>query len=93
MIFSKDMTLVEFLKTNYHVKIWIRVVLILGLFLGLMYAWSDLTSGDWIRVALYMIVTPIILYAFHIIFYLIFWVPWFLLIWAKTDIRFGDLNN
>ena len=79
MSISKDTTLVEFIKTNYPAKIWFKIVLLLGLLLGFIYAWSDVISGDWVRVVLRLLITPIILYCLHLISYLIFWVPWFFL--------------
>jgi len=79
MVISKDTRLIEFLKSSYAPKLWFQIILLLGLLLGLMLAWPDLISGDWLSVVVHLIITPIWLYGLHLVSHILFWVPWFYL--------------
>jgi hypothetical protein len=82
------MTLREFLKANYPAVIWFRIVLFGGLLCGFILSWSDVVSGDWMRVALNMLSFFIWFYGIHLISHALVLVSWFFAMkrWGiKTD--------
>ena len=72
MVISKDTSLIEFFKSSYAAKLWFKITFLSGLLVGLIWAWPDMISGDWLRVVLYLLITPIVLYCLHLVSYCIF---------------------